>query len=313
MLRNLWPAAFSLAVAGAISCSSALAQSVPPNGPGSCDAPAQNAGAADSSQQKPYQNYASDYPAPEIQAVPVALARAVATRQEQDVMLAELHSTVDRIREDFNYSPEMIAATHQQNEAYEAYDAARDRVLDRLSADPTYRAMISLVVTLKQKLDEQRPAAKPTEEDLERLLATATLKLSYASAASAMEVAALSADSDVMQTRGQLLLVANKINAMRADFERQIHRNPEFLEARRNLDNARINRLVADAFLTGAVDARSIALDYAYYVHRFDQYSYSPISYPVYPYAYGYGYGGSQPITIGVVPTNTPSYPPILR
>jgi hypothetical protein len=237
----------------------------------------------------PYAGYANGYPAPEVQAVPVAFARAVTSRAEQDQMLAELHSTVDRIREDFNYSPEMLAATREQDEAYLAYDDARRKVLEKLSEDPTYRAMISLVVTLKNKIEDERPGSKPTPEDLERLLATATLKLSYASAASAMEVATLSADADVMQTHARLIEAADKVGVMRADFERQIHRNPEFLAARRNLDDARINRLTAEAFLQGAVDARSFALDYAYYTNRFNQYSYSPAAYGYSPYPFGYG------------------------
>jgi hypothetical protein len=242
-----------------------------------------------------YSGYGSGYPAPEVEAVPMAYARSVNLRAEQDQMLSELHLTVDRLREDFNYSPEMIAATREQDAAFLAYDDARRKVLESLSSDPNYRALISLVVSLKQKLEDERPGPKPTPEDLERVLATATLKLSYASAASAMEVAALSADDNVMQTHARLILAGNKVGQMRQDFERQIRRDPEFLAARRNLDEARIARLTADAFLSGAVDAREVAMDYAYYLHRFDQYSYTPVGYgyPQYPYGYGYGLGNS--------------------
>jgi len=280
----------TVAVFGALGISSVLGQSAPPDS-GSQQGAVQNGGNGD-----PYRGYASGYPAPEVQALPIAYARAVSTRAQQDVMLAELHSTVDRIREDFNYSPEMIAATREQYSAFDAYDEARRKVLEKLSGDPTYRAMISLVVTLKHKLEDERPGPKPSEEDLERVLATATLKLSYASSASAMEVASLSADADVMQTHARLMEAAAKVNTMRADFERQIHRNPDFLAARRNLDDARIARLTAEAFLDGAIDARSTAMDYAYYLHRFDQYSYTPsaIGYAPYPYAYGYGNGYSH-------------------
>ncbi len=232
----------------------------------------------------------TDYPAPEVQTVPVAMARAATARAEQLQSLNDLHATVDRLREDFKYSAEMISAVREENTAYYAYDDARRKVLDRLSNDPTYRAMLSLVLTLKHKLDDQRPGAKPTEEELERLLATATLKLSYASAASAMESAALAADEQVTQTRARLVDAGAKTAALRSDFERKIRRDPEFLAARRSLDEARISRLTAEAFLDGAVDARELALNYAYYLHRFDQYSYSPASINYSPYPYGYGY-----------------------
>jgi len=243
----------------------------------------------------PYSGYGSAYPAPEVEAVPMAYARSVNLRAQQDEMLSELHSTVDRLREDFNYSPEMVAATREQDAAFLAYDDARRKVLESLSSDPNYRALVSLVVSLKEKLEDERPGPRPSAEDLERVLATATLKLSYASAASAMEVAALSADGDVMQTHARLILAGDRVGQMRQDFERQIRRDPEFLAARRNLDQARIARLTADAFLSGAVDAREVAMDYAYYLHRFDQYSYTPVGYgyPQYPYGYGYGLSNS--------------------
>jgi cell division septum initiation protein DivIVA len=279
-----------MAAIGAFTGALAVAQVAPPASP--TDQNSQQAAGS------PYQGYPSGYPAPEVQAVPMAFAHAVASRAEQDQMLNELHAAVDRIREDFNYSPEMIAATREQNGAFDAYDQARRNVLEKLSTDPTYRAMISLVVTLKQKLEDERPGKRPSEGELERLLATATLKLSYASAASAMEVASLSADADVMQTHARLIEAADKVGVMRADFEREIHRNPEFLAARRNLDEARINRLTADAFLSGAVDARDVALNYAYYLR---QYSYTPAAYGsnLYPFSYGYGYGYGNGIVNG--------------
>jgi hypothetical protein len=288
--RVLSFAPLGVLLCGTLAAAPAFGQATPP--PSSSDQPASSTMAGTgSSAGNPYHGYASDYPAPEVQSVPMAFARAVNMRAEQDQMLSELHATVDRIREDFNYSPDMVAAVREQNSAYLAYDDARRKVLEKLSADATYRAMISLVVSLKHKLEDERPGPRPTEEDLERMLATATLKLSYASAASAMEVASLSADQDVMQSHARLLEAADKVGALRADFERQIRRNPEFLAARRNLDDARIGRLTAEAFLSGAIDARSVAMDYAYYLHRFDQYSYSPSAYGFSPYPYGYGYG----------------------
>jgi hypothetical protein len=290
-LRVWWSSFASAFLLTAVSTTLVLGQGLPMPDSGAQQGNGQNA-----ANGNPYHGYGADYPAPEVQAVPMAFARVVSTREEQDQMLGELRVTVDRIREDFNYSPEMLAATREQNSAFDAYDDARRKVLDRLSEDPTYRAMISLVVTLKHKLEDERPGPKPTSEELERVLATATLKLSYASAASAMEVASLSADADVMQTHARLIQAAEKIGVMRADFERGIHRNPEFLAARRNLDDARIARLTADAFYNGALDARNIAMNYSYYLHRFDQYSYAPsaIGYAPYPYGYGYGYGDGR-------------------
>ena len=222
-------------------------------------------------------NSQSDYPAAEVQTVPIAMARAATARAVQDQVLNDLHVTVDHLWEDFDYSGSMISLRKEVDSAYLEYDDARRKALETLSNDPTYRAMISLVVTLKNKLESERPAAaKPLPEDLERVMATATLKLSYASSASAMEAAALAADDRVQQTRARLVLAGQKAATMREEFARSVRRSDEFLAARRSFDDSRIARITAEAFLDGAIDARDYALNYAYYIHRFDQYSYSP-------------------------------------
>ena len=268
--------ALTLAGAGWLAIGSNCVAQVAPGMPG-----ANTQGGAAGNGQSVFnpanRNSQSDYPAAEVQTVPIARARAATARAEQDQMLADLHATVDHLREDFNYSEPMLAALREENTAYFAYDDARRKVLESVSTDPTYRAMISLVVTLKDKLEDERPRGpKPSAEDLERLMATATLKLSYASAASAMESAALSADEHVQTTRNRLVVAGQKTASLRTDFERSIRRSAEFLAARRNLDDSRIARITAEAFLDGAIDARDFAMNYAYYIHRFDQYSYSP-------------------------------------
>ena len=222
-------------------------------------------------------NSQSDYPAAEVQTVPIAMARAATARAVQDQVLNDLHVTVDHLWEDFDYSSSMVAVRKDVDSAYLEYDDARRKALETLSGDPTYRAMVSLVATLKNKLDGERPMAKkPLPEDLERVLATATLKLSYASSASAMEAAALAADDRVQQTRARLVTAGQKAATMREEFARTVRRSSEFLAARRSFDDSRIANITADAFLCGAIDARDYALNYAYYIHRFDQYSYSP-------------------------------------
>ncbi|MBV8781796.1 MAG: hypothetical protein JO353_10400 [Phycisphaerae bacterium] len=240
-----------------------------------------------------YRGSQMDYPAAEVQTVPLARARLASARAEQDLMMSDLHSTVDRLWEDFDYSQPVVDARKEEDAAYLEYDDARRKVLESLSNDPTYRAMISLVVSLKMKLEDERPTKTPTPEELERLIATATLKLSYASSASAMESAALAADERVQSAHARLVAAGQKSAALRADFERSLHRSPEFLAARRNYDDARVMRLTADAFLDGAVNARDVAMAYAYYIHRFDQYSYSPgLLSPGLYYGAGYGYYG---------------------
>ena len=80
--------------------------------------------------------------------------------------------------------------------------------------------------------------------------------------------------------------------------KRRIRRDPEFVAARANWEHARINKTVASAFLESTINARTIALDYAYWVHRWDQYKYST-GYYSYPYYNDYNYGGGRAFFTG--------------
>ena len=59
------------------------------------------------------------------------------------------------------------------------------------------------------------------------------------------------------------------------------------------VDEAKINRVVSATYLEGVINSPCIALDYAYWVHRWDQYRYTSGEAYLYPYGYGYGYGNN--------------------
>lgn len=232
----------------------------------------------------------SDYPAAEVQAVPQAFAAAAQARAERELSLDMLRRAVDRIRDDFEHSPEYLDALAEEKVAHDAYSQARHRALRKLSSDSGYRALVDMVVDLRDKIEREHPGTKATPEQLEDILAIASVKLGYASNASAMEAAMLTADSDYQNAREKLLKAGAKLEIFRGKFERDIRRNPEFLAARVASDRAKIAKITTAAFLDGAVYARNIALDFAAYLHRWDQYKYSTATYVSNPYPYGYQY-----------------------
>lgn len=248
----------------------------------------------------PYRGYVTDYPATEIQAVPVSRAEAVRARAEYNLTQDRLHRWIDRSWDDFENSREFVDASNAEKTAAANYERERKRVVDRLMQDSGYRALIDLVAEMRGKIDQNRPrGVKATFDETENSLAMATLKLGYASTATAMEAAALAADQGVQDARTKLMDAAAKTRDMRRDFDRRVRRDPQFLASQATLDQARVNRVVSGAFLESAINAREIALDYSYYLHRWDQYKYSV--YGVYGYpGYGnygnYGRGGYPPV-----------------
>lgn len=243
-----------------------------------------------------YDNGYSDYPSNEVNAVPPARANAVRARLEQELVQRNLHRWIDRTWDDFENSKEYLDATAAERKAQDDYNRERDRVLAKLKNDSNYRTLQSLVKDVSEQIERDRPRGKSGDYDAnEHMLALATVKLGYSTQITAMESAALAADNGISDSRGKLTDAGNRSREMRRGFNRTVRREPEFLAARARLDEAQINRVVASAYLESVVNARSIALHYAYYVHRWDQYKYSTGTYN-YPY---YGNGGYGRFTTG--------------
>jgi len=75
--------------------------------------------------------------------------------------------------------------------------------------------------------------------------------------------------------------------------------NSSVIAAKKDFEDARVSRVTASAMLDGALEARDLALDYAFYLHRRDPYTYryvgntyDPYS-DLYGYNYNYGYRGT--------------------
>jgi len=128
----------------------------------------------------------------------------------------------------------------------------------------------------------------------------AQLKLSYGQKLSGMDADALAADSATQDAKAKLIDANTRLSDLRAQFARSVRRDPKVLAARQDMQDAKVTRVAAAALLDGAYDAREIALEYAYWLHQHDPYTYRynptyydpyySVSYPSY-YGSGYGYG----------------------
>jgi hypothetical protein len=233
--------------------------------------------------------YVRDYPATEVRAVPAARARKTQSRLEYERARSSLYTALDWLREDFEYSDEVVEARSAERDAHDRYVQARDRVLRDLYENNTeYRALIDL----RDELSQQTEALNSQHlVNQEQVIAVAIAKLRYAMQARQIETDALAQDSDLEQARQRLRDAGTRFATMRQRFDRQIRRDGDFLSAKRNMDDSRIAYITSDAYLQSAVTARNIALDYAYELRRFDKYKHLTTYSPHTRYTYGdYGY-----------------------
>lgn len=246
--------------------------------------------AAPAAQPAPATDNVTDYPAAEVQAVPVAMAHATHDQAVFDLTVKNLGRVADQLKEDFELSSQTLTAMRGQKLAYDRYSAARQRVLATLQSETEYQALVKLRDDLGETLVElhKNPTANAARID-----AAAAVKLQYATKLSAMESDALLADKTVQDTKAQFLDASDRVADLRAEFARSMPRDPTFVAARNQVEEARIDRTTSQALLEGAVQARDIAMNYAYDLHRYDQYQYLSAGGLGYPYnTYGYFNGG---------------------
>jgi len=231
-------------------------------------------------------NDAGDFPSQQVNLIPGAMANAAAARSESSQSYSDLNRVIRWEADDFANSDEMKAAVNEMDAAYEAYQAERERVLTKLAEDPVYLSALSLRDEMGDDLTNLHAQPKKDES---HILAVASVKLTHASVARDLESAALASDRGVQDARARLVAAGDRITELRADFNRSLRKNDAVQSARMAYQASRTARLAAEGYLEGAIQSANAALDYAYYVHRYDKYkylSYGRSYYPCYDYPY---------------------------
>jgi hypothetical protein len=236
------------------------------------------------------ESYGTDYPRAEVNAVAPALVRVVVARAQLRRAESGLNLAILEMRKAFERSRDYVAAINDERDAWDAYVAARAKAMRSLQNDASYVASVNLKQTLASQLDDLRRDSKKLTD---QMLAMAQVKMGYASTASQMEAAAVGADPDVQNARQRLRTASARVSDLRAQFDQNVRISPQVLDARHNLDDARIAHLATDAYFWATLDTANVALDYSYYLHRYDYYKYASYGYYGYNYApYGGGGGG---------------------
>ena len=218
-----------------------------------------------------------NFPHIEVHDAVVANARAATARALFRRAENALNSAVRKAVRTFEGSGELREARKSEKDAYEAYTTARRRALQSVLEDPKYRAIMSLREELSEQIQYKR-ANRPVDDRTDRqvmddILAMATLKMNYAADARAMEQTALESNAEAKDAQAKLRQAATRVAELKRDFNDALRNDRDLLAARQNLEDARVARLTASAYLKGAAIAADEALDFAYYLNRYSRYN----------------------------------------
>jgi len=215
----------------------------------------------------------SDYPFSEMNGYVVAQARLATARAMFRRAETELSIAFRNAQHDFESSQAFQDALRDEKTDYDNLNAARRKALQSLATDQKYQRLAALRADMSEQIGQRRAAHNITQDEI---VVMAKLKLSYAVEMRAMEAVALSNDGgDVKAAQDKLVAAGSKVAALRARYDESLRSNPEIVTARRNLEDARIVKITAAAYLDGTELSASDALDYAYYLHRRQGYNIS--------------------------------------
>jgi hypothetical protein len=228
----------------------------------------------------PQQNGSARSDFPEDSVHDFVLASAGAARSRALLHLAEDHLTETIRNSEFMYeqSPEFREAAAAEKRAYDAYTAERQKALQSVLTDPAYVAAIQLRDEMANRIDKLRAMSKPGPVPREDLLAAASQKLQYASDAHNMERDALDKDPALQEARQKMVQASARVADLRAVFDNSVRMNPQIVQARRNLEMARVELITAEAYYSASAAASAVATDYSYYRHRWDGLASPPIT-----------------------------------
>ena len=208
----------------------------------------------------------SDYPFTEVNSYVIAQARLATARAMFRRAESELSMAFRNAQHDFESSQVFQDALREEKTDYDNLNAARRKALQSLVTDQKYQRLAALRADLSEQIGEHRVAHDVTQNEI---VVLATLKMSYAVEMRGMEAVTLGNDGgDVKAAQDKLVSAGSKVAALRARYDEWLRSSPEIVTARRNLEDARIVKTTAAAYLDGATLSADQALDYAYYMHR---------------------------------------------
>lgn len=226
-------------------------------------------------------------------AVAPARAAAEAARVRLSNARDELGDYVRTQRLLFENSVAYREAVAAQQQAWSAYDEARRRVLDALSAEPTVLELRRLLTETAGQLDARQvrlaeshlsPAVAEAIRTEVRTLADTRLWLSRQ--LTALESAALRDDRATSEARERLAEATRAVSELRRRFEVELRTGEALAAGRQAVREARVQQAAAAEYAVAAARSADLLLDYAYYVQWSSQRRSVVVASPWVGYAY---------------------------
>ena len=218
----------------------------------------------------------------------VAPARAelAAVRAAERAAQEALDARREQLDTAFETSTQYRQATAEVRDARAALNQARQDVIDRLEADPTYSALRGLADKLSRDAEVEHRQRRPNRD---KLLAISQQALSYGEEAADLKTAALAGSPEWTAAEARLEEAAARVDALEAEQAARLREDGEMQQLRAKAREAEANLAAAVAYAESAAYAADVAVGFAYDRVRAE----NPYNYGRRGYGYGYGgYGG---------------------
>jgi hypothetical protein len=180
-------------------------------------------------------------------------------------------AAVRNAKQDFEQSKEYREAKAEEDRTYASYLEARKAALADLQDNSRYNALLTLRNDLGRKLEDAR---QDKRRDPETLVPMATLKLRYSADIRVMEEELLRDNKDVADKLEKSKAATLRTVEMRRAFDESVRQNEKIADARRSLEDAKLEVIASQARLSAAKDSVRAAEQFRYYQHRYDHLKY---------------------------------------
>ncbi len=218
-----------------------------------------------------------------VQAVPAARAASVDARWRYFQAHNELQRLTGNFTRTFEQSQPLRDAQRALDEASNRYQAARASALESVWSSDSYQAALKINDGLTQQIVEEHGEKAPDDDKIRSL---AESKLQFIGSSRLREVRALADSEEFQSARRNYVEAAERVRSLRQQFENEMRESIDLADLRKAKQDTLVRRLATQAYYESSVDAREIALDYAYYSRNRDRYT------PGNAYDYSYGYNG---------------------
>jgi hypothetical protein len=190
--------------------------------------------------------FSQNLPDVNLSALTSARSEARAAHTELTQAQSALAQIARTKQDEFDSRPEVAELVKSVAADKAKYDQLAAPVLKSLTTQPSYQSAQTLAADARKNVETLR--TQPGAAAQSRLSAAQTA-LAARDALTKMETEALSADAQVAAARQEYAQAAASLAAMRAQFEVATKQDADYIQARRNLDDARAKTTEADAKL----------------------------------------------------------------